>query len=83
MAKYEPLKVHLEKDGGAKVTLSFEQIEQILGAKLAPYARKGDARWWMNEDKDGRHVQARAWRDAGYKVWHVDFDAEIVAFVKS
>jgi hypothetical protein len=82
MAKHDPLKLHLEKDGASSITLTFARIEQIIDAQLAPYARKGDARWWMNEDEDGRHVQAKAWRLAGYKVDGVDFQNETVIFIK-
>ena len=39
-SKYQPLADYLSKLGGNDVTLSFSQIEEILGFKLSPSARK-------------------------------------------
>jgi hypothetical protein len=58
--------------------LSFEEVEKILGFKLPPSAREHSAAWWSNER--GTHVQARAWMDAGWQVWHVNRSKEKVYF---
>ena len=76
--KYEPLKTYLEAAGGAAVALSFEQIEQIIGAPLPASARK-HAAWWSNSPTG--HVNAQAWLRAGYASTRVDLAAERLAFV--
>ena len=64
--KYAPLEQYLrnlpahQREG----TLSFEQIERIINAKLPPSAYQYQA-WWANE-KEGNHVNARAWANAGW-----------------
>ena len=63
--KYDPLRRFLSADTAAPLTLSFAQVEQILGAKLPPsaYVR---AAWWSNET-DPTHSQCKAWLSAGLK----------------
>jgi len=48
------------------LTLSFDKIEELLGAKLPPNALDEDSTWWANVEK-GR-VQSRAWLGAGWRV---------------
>ncbi len=82
MAKYDPLQRLLERNGSPALTLRFAEIDAVVGG-LPAYARSGDLRWWENENESGHHVQAKAWREAGYKVWSVKFDAETVEFQKA
>ena len=72
MSKYSFLKNHLRNlpDDLKQKTYSFSQIEEIIEAKLPQSAHKHNA-WWANE-KDGRHVQAHAWKDAGWEVMSVN-----------
>ena len=77
--KYEPLKHYLEAAGEAEVSVSFEQIEQILGAALPASARK-HAAWWSNSPAG--HVNARAWLGAGYLSAQVDLAGERLVFVR-
>jgi hypothetical protein len=58
----------------------FEQIERILNDKLPPSAYENWA-WWANE-KEGNHVNARAWANAGWKVESVDFNTKRVTLVR-
>ena len=80
--KYTPLENHLRDlpDSLREVTLGFEQIEKILNDKLPPSAYEYWA-WWANE-KEGNHVNARAWANAGWKVENVDFNKKRVNFVR-
>lgn len=74
MAKYDPLFEHLRRlsrDDEHRPT--FDQIERILGFKLPKSARTHQA-WWAN-GKDGRHVQANAWLDAGWRTKDLDLKA--------
>jgi hypothetical protein len=46
--------------------LSFTDIERILGAMVPKSAAR--PQWWANaNDADARHVQRKAWREAGYE----------------
>ena len=63
-----------------EVVLSFEQIEGIINAKLPPSAY-GYQEWWENE-KEGNHVNARAWANAGWKVESVDFNRKRARLVR-
>lgn len=70
--KYAPLENYLLALPKSKkeVRLSFEQIEEILKFKL-PASAYEDERWWMHE-KEGNHVNLRAWANAGWKIAKVD-----------
>ena len=81
--KYAPLEKYLRDlhANQKEVTLSFEQIERIIHARLPPSAY-GYWAWWAN-DKEGNHVNARAWANAGWKVESVDFDQKQARLVRA
>jgi len=68
MGYYDPLKDYLMGCGDDAVTLSFAQIEAILGRALPASARKYDA-WWANvgDSPSTQHSHARSWHAAGYR----------------
>ena len=68
MSKYAPLRHNLQARPRADTELTFREIEKILGFELPASAHEHSA-WWSNERET--HVQARAWMDAGWQVWHV------------
>jgi len=72
--KYAPLEKYLRDLSARKneVTLSFEQIEAILKFKL-PSSAYEDERWWLRE-KEGNHVNLRAWLSVGWKIARVEVD---------
>jgi len=80
--KYTLLQNHLAGYPSDKrdVTLSFEHIERIISDILPASATKHRA-WWSNE-KNGRHVSAHAWMDAGWKVDTVNFNQKWVRFLR-
>jgi hypothetical protein len=80
--KYIPLEQYLRElpANQREVTLGFEQIERILDAKLASSAYEY-RQWWENE-KEGNHVNARAWANAGWKIENVDFSKKRVNLVR-
>ena len=82
MAKYDPLKGYLKNLPASlfDVTLSFDQINEILQSNL-PYSAYQYPAWWANE-VNGPHVQAHAWQDAGWKVEIVDFYRKRVRFLR-
>lgn len=80
--KYTPLENYLRDlpANQKEVALSFEQIERILRFKL-PASAYEDERWWRRE-KEGNHVNARAWANAGWKIENVDFDRKLARLVR-
>ncbi|WP_252504443.1 hypothetical protein [Sporosarcina sp. Marseille-Q4943] len=60
---YLGLKNHLQNSKEEEITLSFEDIEKIVGRKLPQSAYKHPESWWSNNYD---HSQAIAWMDAGY-----------------
>ena len=81
MSIYDPLRIFLENaaTGVSKMTLTFQQIELVLGFTLPPSARRHRA-WWANPSKRDDHPYAQAWLAAGWKVDTVDQQAEWVRF---
>lgn len=77
MPKYTPLQRDMQARPRVDTELTFENIEKILGFKLPRSAHVHTA-WWSNER--GTHVQARAWMDAGWQVWHADLAKKKVYF---
>lgn len=69
IARYELLKLHLVAEGTAMITMTFVQIEKVIGYKLPKSARQ-QVGWWSNEDLDvAMHVQCKAWREAGFDAY--------------
>lgn len=64
--KYRPLFDYLTESHNESETLTFAQIEGILGLSLPPSAHEY-RQWWGN----GHHSQASAWLAAGWKVARV------------
>jgi len=64
MGKYQPLADYLRRQAAGSVSLTFGQIEEVVGSELPPSARAWSA-WWAN---DATHVQARAWLGVGWRV---------------
>ena len=77
MSKYQPLEKMLHEAKGMETLLDFEAIENRLGFDLPMSARRHRA-WWANEPET--HVQARVWRNAGWQVWSVDLEKQVVRF---
>jgi hypothetical protein len=77
MAKYDSLKEFLERSPRGTVSMTFGEVGELVGG-LPDSAHRYQA-WWANE-RDGRHVQARAWINAGYLVSDVDLQNRSVTF---
>jgi hypothetical protein len=80
--KYTPLENYLRDlpESQREVTLGFEQIERILNDKL-PSSAYEYRQWWENE-KEGNHVNSRAWSNAGWKVESLDFNEKWVKLIR-
>lgn len=81
MRKYAPLKQHLERRQGRPALMTFEDIEEILGAGLPPSAVRHRS-FWAN-DNEGWHSHARAWAEAGYRVAWIDRKDRVVRFERT
>lgn len=81
MGAYAPLNAWLSRQPANvhHVPTTFEQIERILGAPLPPTARR-KSQWWENNAT--RHVQARAWLDAGFETRDVNLTNETLTFAR-
>ena len=78
-SKYQPLFEYLHRSNQREVTLTFGEIEVLMGETLPDSARVKRA-WWSNRSKGA--LQASAWMEAGYLVEKLDFDEERVTFRK-
>ncbi|MBD2459437.1 helix-turn-helix domain-containing protein [Oscillatoria sp. FACHB-1407] len=77
--KYEPLLNYLRRSDRPEITLTFTEIETIIGDELPTSARRQKA-WWSNRTKGA--LQASAWMMAGYLVEAIDVAHESVTFRK-
>jgi hypothetical protein len=75
MGKYDPLRRYLERHRHEDLTLSFEELEQLVG-QLPPSAHQHRA-WWANTRS---HPNAVAWLDAGWSLADVDLGTRRVRF---
>lgn len=75
--KYHPLFEYLLFSGQGRLSMSFSEIESLIGGRLPPSARKREE-WWSNSQSG--HSQARAWMRANYRTSNVDLKRETVTF---
>lgn len=61
-----------------KITLTFEQIEMILGLELPKSAYKHRAYW----SKSKTHVFPNSWLNAGYKLNSINLKEKNCSFLK-
>lgn len=73
--KYSPLSEYLKNINDESVTLTYVQIEKILGSSLPKSAYQYQA-WWANNSKN--HYHASTWIDSGFKVDAIRFGEFIV-----
>ena len=78
MAKYDALFEHLCHRTDEAVSMSFDEIERLVGPLPASATRQ--RAWWSNGIAGTRHVQASAWLNAGREVESVDPDRRTVRF---
>jgi hypothetical protein len=75
--KYKPLTDFLRRQPGAVIRMSFDEIEQVIGAKL-PRSATHHRAWWSNNPEN--NVMTRAWKDAGFESEDVNMKRRLVAF---
>jgi len=77
--KYRKLAEHLLSSNETRVTLSYPQIEEILGFTLPDTARNFKPSFWANTRT---HSYASSWMGVGYKA-QIDPNSDSVTFVKN
>lgn len=75
MTKYDALGEYLQRSNREVITLSFEQIESILGFNL-PKSASSYRQWWAN----GGHTQAYGWMSYGYEICDVHLLSKKASF---
>ena len=80
--KYTPLENYLRDlpESQREVSLSFQQIERIIKAKL-PSSAYEDRRWWDHET-EGNHITKRAWANAGWRIQSLDVNKKRVKLIR-
>ncbi len=79
-SKYAPLGLHLRDSGRARVPMTFDEIENVIGVRLPPAAFKHRALWSNNP---GNWVMTKAWLAAGYETEKVDMEKRKLVFRKA
>ncbi|PSN11150.1 transcriptional regulator [filamentous cyanobacterium CCT1] len=75
-SKYYRLFEYLQHCPQEVVTLTFAEIESLMGYSLPPSARTKQS-WWGNRDSA---LHAGAWITAGYQASSVDLEQQSVTF---
>lgn len=67
--KYEALETHLRSlaSTNTEITLSFDEIETIIGNPL-PASASNYREWWANQTDTSNRPQAKSWVSAGFYV---------------
>ena len=79
MGKYEPLTVFLRTQTKERVSMTFAEIERVVGFKLPASAIEHRA-WWSNNPSNS--VMTKAWLDAGYQSEQVDMEKRKLVFAR-
>jgi hypothetical protein len=79
MSKYQALSRFFQTQTASFFRMTFDDVEREAGFKLPASARLHQA-WWANDR--ARHVQAKAWLDAGYESGQVDMKAGTLVFTR-
>jgi hypothetical protein len=82
-SKYDALAAYLRRQSGPAHTMSFADIERLIGTPL-PDSSHTHSAWWGNDrSPDSTHTQAKyGWLAAGWDVESVDPNRRSVTFRK-
>ncbi len=82
MADYRKLAYHLGRHPETRITLSFEQVETIIGGPLPAHAR-AMTDWWTTGRVARREHHAAPWHAVGWQFEQLDSYRGAVTFVRS
>ena len=74
-SRYAPLREWLLGQSSQELTMSFQEIEVIIGCALPGSADR--PQWWANTTKAHTNVQREAWRAAGYDAFLLKDHAKV------
>lgn len=77
-SKFTELRTFLENSGKVRITLTFSEIENILGETLCASAYKYKVYWYPSPT----HTCALMIQEANYQVEYVDLNAKKIQVVK-
>jgi hypothetical protein len=81
MTKYQPLAEHLAAQSVSELTLSFADVEKIIGETLPPTADRFKPFWANSRTKDGH--PGRCWLEQGWRQVGLDQANRLVTFRRS
>jgi len=78
--KYSPLSRYLARRAGftGRVTLSFAEIEGVIGDNL-PFGALRNQEWWTNTKSS---AQGQAWMNVGWRVHDINMNNRNVTFIR-
>jgi len=76
MGKYTALADYLRAQEGNEVSMTFTQIERLIGTRLPPSHRY--RAWWSNNSFNS--VMTKAWLDAGFESSNVNMKERKLVF---
>ena len=80
MSKYMPLEMYLSGLAEPEASMSFADVERVLGFALPPAARRYRA-WWSNNPTNS--AITNAWLGAGFRSAQVDMARQTLRFVRA
>jgi hypothetical protein len=80
MGVYEPITDYLRTAQGSRVSLRFDEVEQIIGRPL-PKSAYRYREWWSNNPSG--HSHARSWTTAGWRTEKVDLERQALVFSRT
>ena len=80
MSKYEKLTYYLASIDTEQVTLTFAEIEDIIGFSL-PHSAYAYPAWWSNQASSG-HSQTLSWQSIGWRTGEVNLSLKKVTFFR-
>ena len=81
LSKYAVLGQFLNSVSVREITLTFAEVEEILGFELPPSARRGKG-FWINTVNDFVPPCGPGWVSVGWRVVSRDVEKEMVTFEK-
>ena len=77
--KYRRLYAHLCALRSREWSVSFTEVEAVLGFQL-PLSARMHRPWWANQSRGNGHSHALAWTTAGWETAQVEMEAETLLF---
>ena len=76
MSKYENLGEFLKSQKNSAISMTFAEVERVIGHKLPRSARY--PAWWSNNPSN--NVMTKIWLEAGFKTEQVDIEGRKLVF---